>query len=90
MIHEFGALSDNYDVIVIGSGAAGLAAAVFSCLKGQRTLLLERTTLIGGTTALSAATTWIPNSDHAREGQSGRHCGGSRALFGAGRRQSWR
>ncbi len=54
-----------FDVIVIGSGAAGLSAALFASIAGQKPLLIERTGLIGGTSALSAATTWIPNSRHA-------------------------
>jgi succinate dehydrogenase/fumarate reductase flavoprotein subunit len=54
-----------YDVVVVGAGGAGMAAALFSALEGQRVLLVERTGLLGGTTALSAATTWIPGSQHA-------------------------
>lgn len=65
MISDIAGLAETYDVIVLGTGAAGLSAAVFSALKGRSTLLLERTELVGGTSALSAATTWIPNSDHA-------------------------
>jgi len=49
-----------FDVIVLGAGAAGMASAVFSALKGQRVLLVERTEYLGGTSAFSAATTWVP------------------------------
>jgi succinate dehydrogenase/fumarate reductase flavoprotein subunit len=55
----------TYDVIVIGAGGAGLAAALFAAIEGKSVLVLESTALIGGTTALSAATVWIPNSQHA-------------------------
>lgn len=55
----------SYDVIVAGSGAAGLAAAVFAAIEGRSVLIVERTEHVGGTSALSAATTWIPNSLHA-------------------------
>jgi len=54
-----------YDVVVIGAGGAGMAAALFAAIRGQKTLLIERTEYVGGTTAFSAATTWIPNSHHS-------------------------
>jgi succinate dehydrogenase/fumarate reductase flavoprotein subunit len=59
-----------YDVVVAGAGGAGMAAALFAAIAGRRVLLVERTALLGGTTAFSAATTWIPNSQHARDGDS--------------------
>ncbi|MGO4852404.1 FAD-dependent oxidoreductase [Phaeovulum sp. W22_SRMD_FR3] len=52
----------TYDVVVLGAGAAGLSAAVFAALEGARVLLVERTEYLGGTSALSAATTWVPNT----------------------------
>ena len=42
-----------------------MAAALFAALEGQTVLLVERTELLGGTTAFAAATTWIPASQHA-------------------------
>lgn len=54
-----------FDVAVLGSGAAGMAAAVFAALDGARVILVERTEYLGGTSAYSAATTWIPNTRHA-------------------------
>lgn len=50
----------RYDIVVAGSGAGGLSAAVFAALKGKRVLLVESTKYIGGTTALSGGTTWAP------------------------------
>ncbi|WP_193186878.1 FAD-dependent oxidoreductase [Nisaea sediminum] len=55
----------EWDVIVLGAGAAGMAAAVFAALEGARTLLVERSEYVGGTSALSAGTVWIPNTRHA-------------------------
>lgn len=52
----------TFDVAVIGSGAGGLAAATFAALFGARTVLIERTEFVGGTTALSAGSTWAPNT----------------------------
>ncbi len=60
-------LPDTYDVVVLGAGGAGLAAAVFAALEGLRVLVVESTPFVGGTTALSAGTAWIPLSTHANE-----------------------
>lgn len=54
-----------YDLIVIGGGGAGLSAALFGVLRGARVLLLESTEYVGGTTAFSGGTIWIPNTLHA-------------------------
>jgi succinate dehydrogenase/fumarate reductase flavoprotein subunit len=50
------------DVLVIGSGAAGMTAALVSSLQGARTLLCEKAPVVGGTSALSGGTVWIPGS----------------------------
>ncbi|MDP3691376.1 FAD-dependent oxidoreductase [Bradyrhizobium sp.] len=55
----------GYDVIVIGAGAAGMSAALFAAIRGARTLLVEKTGFVGGTSALSAGSIWIPNTRHA-------------------------
>ena len=52
----------GFDLAVLGAGAGGMAAAVFAALNGQRVLLVERTEYLGGTSALSAATTWVPGT----------------------------
>jgi hypothetical protein len=58
-------ISPSYDVVVIGAGAAGMSAALFSSIQGARTLLVEKTAFVGGTSALSAGSIWIPNTRHA-------------------------
>ena len=68
----------TYDIIVAGAGAAGMAAALFAAIAGQRVLLIERTEYLGGTSALSGGTTWVPgtpqgkalNPDDSREAVS--------------------
>ncbi|AYD03901.1 FAD-dependent oxidoreductase [Neorhizobium sp. NCHU2750] len=61
----------NYDVIVIGSGAAGLSAAVVAACEGQRVLVVEKTDRVGGTTAISGGMVWVPaNSKMAAAGRS--------------------
>lgn len=42
-----------------------MSAALFSAIQGARTLLVEKTALVGGTSALSAGSIWIPNTRHA-------------------------
>ena len=46
----------------MGSGAAGLTAALTARVSGLKTLVIEKTDYIGGTTALSGGVMWIPNN----------------------------
>ncbi|MFC0306087.1 FAD-dependent oxidoreductase [Rhizorhabdus histidinilytica] len=48
------------DVAVVGSGAAGMAAAIVAASKGLRVILVEKAPLLGGTTALSGGGIWVP------------------------------
>lgn len=48
------------DVLVVGSGAAGLTAALAAAADGARVLLAERSARLGGTTALSFGRVWVP------------------------------
>jgi 3-oxosteroid 1-dehydrogenase len=61
----------DYDVIVVGTGAGGMAAALSAAIRGLSVLVVEKTEFFGGTTAYSAGAIWIPNSSHIR-----RACGG--------------
>ncbi|WP_371229253.1 FAD-dependent oxidoreductase [Roseovarius sp. 2305UL8-3] len=54
------------DFLVIGSGAAGVSAAIYAASQGKSVMLCEKAKKIGGTTALSNAMIWVPCSDHAK------------------------
>jgi succinate dehydrogenase/fumarate reductase flavoprotein subunit len=58
---------EEYDVVVLGSGAAGLTAALVSAIEGMRTLLIEKSAQVGGTTARSSGSVWTPNNRYQRE-----------------------
>ncbi len=51
-----------FDVVVLGAGGAGMATALFAAFEGARVLLVESTAHVGGSTALSAGTAWVPGS----------------------------
>lgn len=57
-------MNNEWDAIVIGSGAAGLTAAVTAARKGLKTLVVEKTDVFGGTTAISGGGIWIPGNHH--------------------------
>ncbi|RJO73724.1 FAD-dependent oxidoreductase [Nocardia panacis] len=48
------------DVVVIGSGAAGLAAALAAAHGGASVLVLEASSRWGGSTAVSGGQVWVP------------------------------
>lgn len=56
----------EWDAIIVGSGAAGLTAAVTAARKGLKVLVVEKTHVFGGTTAISGGGIWIPGNHHQR------------------------
>src|SRR3990170_3070381 len=52
------------DVVVAGSGGAGLTAAIVAHDHGARVAIVERSDKVGGTTAVSGGGVWIPLNHH--------------------------
>ena len=50
----------EYDVVVVGSGAAGLSSALAARSAGARVLVIEKAEVLGGTTAMSGGCIWAP------------------------------
>ncbi|MET0741313.1 MAG: FAD-dependent oxidoreductase [Candidatus Nanopelagicales bacterium] len=55
----------SYDVVVLGTGASGLCAALAAADAGADVAVFEKSQLVGGTTALSSGVAWIPNNKYA-------------------------
>jgi FAD binding domain len=55
------------DTLVLGAGAAGMTAALVSAIEGLDVLLCEKSSQLGGTTATSAGTIWVPGTRQSRE-----------------------
>ncbi|MBW3097230.1 FAD-dependent oxidoreductase [Pseudohoeflea coraliihabitans] len=54
------------DLIILGSGAAGLTAALTGLLAGLQVVVLEKAPVLGGTSARSSGTVWIPDNQYMR------------------------
>ncbi|MBF6242636.1 MULTISPECIES: 3-oxosteroid 1-dehydrogenase [Nocardia] len=52
----------EYDVVVVGSGAAGMTAALAAAHHGLRAVLIEKAAHYGGSTARSGGGVWIPGN----------------------------
>lgn len=58
-------MDDEYDLIVLGAGASGMTAALVAAIEGLRPLVVESTSQVGGTSARSSGTLWIPTDTEA-------------------------
>lgn len=59
-------LDESCDVLVVGSGAGGLASAITARKCGLSVIVIEKEPVFGGTTAFSGGVLWIPGNRHGR------------------------
>ena len=59
-------MTGTYDVVVVGSGAGGLATAITAKKLGLSVLVIESAPVFGGTTAFSGGVLWIPGNRHGK------------------------
>ena len=57
-----GAFDELHDFVVVGSGGGSMCAGLVMRSAGKSVLILEKTDLVGGTTARSGGVLWIPNN----------------------------
>ncbi|WP_112266135.1 3-oxosteroid 1-dehydrogenase [Lentzea terrae] len=53
----------EFDVVVVGAGAAGMTAALAAAKRGLSCVVLEKAPTYGGSAARSGAGIWIPNNE---------------------------
>jgi succinate dehydrogenase/fumarate reductase flavoprotein subunit len=67
---EDAGFDQQVDLLVIGAGAGGMSAALAGAIHGLSVLLCEKTAMVGGTTATSGGTAWVPGSRLSHEAGS--------------------
>lgn len=58
--------NESCDVLVIGSGAGGLATAITCAHAGMKVIVIEKDKYFGGTTAFSGGVLWIPGNHYGK------------------------
>lgn len=58
---------DEVDLLVIGAGAGGMTTALTGAIHGLSVLLCEKTAQVGGTTATSGGTAWVPGTASSQQ-----------------------
>ena len=53
---------ETYDWVVVGSGGGSMCSGLYMRSLGKSVLILEKTDMVGGTTARSGGVMWIPNN----------------------------
>src|SRR5262249_6360642 len=57
----------EFDVVVVGRGAAGMTAALTAAHHGLRVVVIEKTDRFGGSTARSGGGLWLPGNEVLRK-----------------------
>lgn len=60
-------LDEHYNLVVVGSGAAGLTAAATAAHAGLSVLVTEKSHLLGGTSAVSGGMLWVVDNHYAHQ-----------------------
>ncbi len=60
------AFDETFDFVVVGSGGGSMCGGLFMRASGRSVVILEKTSLVGGTTARSGGVMWIPNNPFMR------------------------
>jgi 3-oxosteroid 1-dehydrogenase len=65
-----GGADESFDLVIVGSGAGSIPAAVLAISAGRTAVILEKEPLVGGSTAMSGGVMWIPCSSLMRRAGS--------------------
>jgi succinate dehydrogenase/fumarate reductase flavoprotein subunit len=58
---------EEYDIVIVGAGAAGMTAAATAAVKGLTVLVVEKSEFVGGNTSFSGGMVYIPNNTKMAE-----------------------
>ena len=73
----------EYDVVVVGSGGGAMTGAFLAQRAGLSTVVVEKTALVGGTSAYSGGACWLPGSQVQRRAGIDDSTEGARAYLDA-------